>query len=112
MDVFTWLEKPSLNPDQTNLKRIAELIAVNSGSFEVLRWGSPKQGGTYGRLGLTVEEAKELMWLVGVMDGFSLRENGRTDELVTRMLEAVWEEKKKNPDTFLILPTNKLLITE
>ena len=63
-------------------------------------------------MGLTVEEAKELMWMVGVMDGYSMSVEGHTDDAVTRQLEILWDETRRNPVSPLIVPNKKLIITE
>ena len=51
-------------------ERLAELIAVNGGKTKVDRVGTIVKGGIYGRVGLTLEEAFDLINLHGVLAGF------------------------------------------
>lgn len=90
--MLTWLgetttvlrEQPNGPPIREEVKiveRLAELIAVNFGKTEVHQWGQPKPapGHPYGRVGLTMHEAIDLISLNGIHTGFVLCQD---DDLV------------------------------
>lgn len=54
----------------TNVGRVAELVAVNGGTFEVARLGATcsSHSNRYGRLGLNPNEAFELTYYRGIID--------------------------------------------
>jgi hypothetical protein len=57
-----------------NLARVAELLAVNGGSFEVKqvhREGRPSAANRYGREGLTLQEAFQLTYYRGWFDALA-----------------------------------------
>ncbi len=69
MTVHEWLD---VNDGQ-NLKRLAELMTVNHGKMEVTDVGQPINApdSRYGRVVLNVNEAFELTYYKGVIDGLT-----------------------------------------
>lgn len=72
MTVFEWLQSPSIG-GRTILQYLAELIAVNKGTYQITEYGRVERGpGPYGRIGLTEEEAIHLAQISGCLNGFFL----------------------------------------
>ncbi len=59
-----WLSAPGM------LARVSELVCVNGGTFNITSFGSVSSTDTnrYGRTGLAIEEAFELMYYKGAYD--------------------------------------------
>lgn len=68
MTSLEWLNTP-LRDGRTVLSRLAELIEVNGG-LRIGGWGMIAGGGIYGRHGLDQEEALELLFMSGMLEGF------------------------------------------
>jgi hypothetical protein len=90
-----WLSSKA-NDNQTRLQRIAELVAVNGG-LQVRGYGFISfGGGPYGRQGLEMEEAHELMeYIGGIQMAFGADE---FDGWIMPMLKAEWEKEKTSRD--------------
>ena len=100
--VLTWLQEDGVITKSSSdglhckykirlLERIAELICVNGGSTVVTVWGSVQFGmGPYGRMGLTMTEALELINLGGMLQGFLLCED--SEEIRKKTLFAIKSE--------------------
>ena len=100
--VLTWLQEDGVITKSSSdglhckykirlLERIAELICVNGGSTVVTVWGSVQFGmGPYGRMGLTMTEALELINLGGMLQGFLLCEDN--EEIRKKTLFAIKSE--------------------
>jgi len=85
--VLTWLQEEGVITKSSSdgllckykvklLERLAVLVCVNGGSTVVSMWGNVQGGiGPYGRLGLTMTEALELINLGGILQGFLLCED-------------------------------------
>lgn len=84
MTSLEWLQTP-LDDGRTVLSRFAELIEVNGG-LRVCGWGFMSSGGIYGRRGLEQEEALELLFMSGMLEGFMRAENRmHFDEFMNRI---------------------------
>lgn len=89
--------------------RLAELIAVNNGSTVVTQWGASKKDAKhpYGRFGLTMNEALELINLHGLFSGFILCQDDKlTAKAAKAMIQAEIVKAKKEGFN----PTNENLI--
>jgi hypothetical protein len=103
--VFDWLNgysefvrKPGEAPVQIKIiERLTELIYVNHGSSDVTSFGRVIEGqGIYGRLGLTMPEALELLHLSGQLQGFLIcLDNDEVTVQVKGMITAEIERVKK-----------------
>lgn len=85
MTVFDWLDKPT-DCGTTVLQRLAELVMVNGGKLEVREIGRVESGGIYGRIGLTMQEAAELIYLNGFLQGLLSANDGREGDQVLTLL--------------------------
>lgn len=86
MTVLTWLAQPTASGFPV-VARLAELIMVNGGTPVVQEIGRVEQGGLYGRTGLTVEEALELVQLNSFLQGMLLATDGRDGPAVKQLIE-------------------------
>lgn len=86
MTVFDWLEKPT-DSGATVLRRLTELMMVNGGTLRVSAWGGVQKGGLYGRTGLTMDEALELIYLDGFLQGLLQAHDNRDNEAVKKLIE-------------------------
>lgn len=81
-----WLNGPSTKEGKTNLKYLAELIAVNGGSIDIGRVGAIKNESVWGRTGLTPNEALDLTSMVhfswGIMFAIEKDLRGELQEVV------------------------------
>lgn len=70
MNGFAWLATPC-NANQSNLERFAELCGVNGFSMVVTKFGPPVPDPAfkYKRKGLTAQEAMELCYMRGCLEG-------------------------------------------
>lgn len=67
MNIHDWLQA------NNHLARIAELVAVNYGNSKIegkIGQPIPSTENRYGRLGLNIQEAFELQYYRGILDGF------------------------------------------
>lgn len=62
--LLQFLNGPSNTEGKTNLRLLAELIAVNGGSLDINRIGAVPNESKWGRAGLTPNEALELTGLI------------------------------------------------
>ena len=70
-----WLASKNKNGEAIG-DRLAELFAVNGGNLRVSGWGFVHygEGSPYGRTGLDQDEALELKYLHGIVEGFAISE--------------------------------------
>lgn len=85
ISAVVWLKSNNEQP----LKRIAELIAINSMNLALTEVGTvtPSQENRYGRKGLTVPEAVELQYLRGFMEGMLSATQGRDATLCKNLIQ-------------------------
>ena len=98
MNTLEWLQSPATTlegKERTVLEELAQLIGMNGG-MQFKGWGVMTQGGPYGRLGVSMEEAHKLLYLSGVLDGFTKAEGGVHTAAVTA---AIKEQIKKDAET-------------
>ena len=87
MTLLEWLEQPIPRmPDRTVKSWLAELIYINRGKFLVTDWGDAAPGGPYGRMGLTKEEALDLIHLNGIWTGLTMADPSQEEE-ATRLVQ-------------------------
>lgn len=94
MTLLEWLDtSPSPAVSWTLKERLAELIAVNGG-IDVRGWGIQHVGsGPYGRMGLTQEEALELIYLRGIWVGLKLAHQGAGEPEAVAAIRAEIEKQ-------------------
>ena len=94
MNAIEWLATTTKNlegKEVTQLEELAQLIGMNGG----MAWkgyGVMAVGGPYGRMGLSFEEAMRLLYLSGVLDGFT-KAHGSDD--TKTVVEAIKAEIRK-----------------
>lgn len=86
MTALTWLAQMT-ESGKPVVARLAELIMVNGGTPVVQEIGHVEPGGLYGRTGLTVEEALELVHLNSFLQGMLLVDDGRDGAAVKLLIE-------------------------
>lgn len=89
MTTLEWLQsttKTLEGKEITILEELAMLIGMNGG-MQFKGWGVMTQGGPYGRLGVSMEEAHKLLYLSGVLDGFTKAEGAVHTTEVTQMIK-------------------------
>src|SRR6266849_5773592 len=92
-----WMEKGRL-VRATVLERLAELIYCNGMTLQVTGWGRVEIGkGVYGRMGLTMNEAIQLLHLGGVLEGLCLAggevQKAAAQTLLGKEMERVGRER-------------------
>lgn len=105
MTIFEWLELPCASRGYGRcIDRVAELFAVNYFSFsvDIAKVGQVRKttASPYARMGLRADEALELMYLAGVLEGFRIQHpdpaNARSvaDMIVQSIFSAAAAAKK------------------
>lgn len=90
MNTLEWLQSPGIShgdePPCTILEELAELVGINGG-MQFKGFGTHMQGGPYGRIGVTMEEAFRLVFLSGVLEGLTRAEDGVHQAEVARLIK-------------------------
>lgn len=86
-----WLKEPwQEGLSTTKFERYAQLVYMNGGGSIVKGWGVITNGGAYGRMGLTQDEALELLEMNGVICGFMWAEDMEHWDELKDMLRREW----------------------
>lgn len=101
MNSLEWLQSQTKNlegKEVTQLEELAQLVGMNGG-MSWKGYGVMSMGGPYGRLGLSFEEAMRLLYLSGVLAGFTKAEDNANTRAVMDALKAEIKKagEKKTP---------------
>ena len=112
--VFDWLTMQCGNyrdgTPRTILQYLSELVSVNRGSIDVTQIGNVLEDSkaVYGRIGLTIEEAMNLLEMKGVLSGFfmSVSDSQQAQELIKgKIQEEINRVIREGRPGNIILPT-------
>jgi len=88
-----WAEWQPAKDRPAMKERLAELVYINGGRMAVGGWGVITGGpGIYNRMGLEQEEALELIFLHGVVEGY-VRSGMATEQQVIDLCKGIWRAR-------------------